>query len=117
MIVNYIKPALTLRLRKYIDDDYYLASYVAAFLMCWSKGICSPVEHIREKVEADPIISKVKFAFVNQDYDLAEKLLGWYFKCTGRKRFKPLQRMDTGEVIWYDVSNEYVTKAPDWPCD
>jgi len=117
MIVNYVKPALALRLRKYVDSKYYVTAYMSALLMCWARGICSPVEPLRAKVEADPIISKVKFALETQDYDLAEMLLGWYFKCTGRRRFKPLQRLDTGEVIWYETSSEYVTKAPDWPCE
>jgi len=117
MIVNYVKPALALRLRKYVGDKYYLTAYMSALFMCWVRGICSPVESLRDKIEADPIISKIKFALETQDYDLAEMLLGWYFKCTGRKRFKPLQRMDTGEVIWYDLSSEYITKALDWPCE
>jgi hypothetical protein len=117
MIINYLKPALALRLKKYVDDKYYLTAYMSALLMCWARGICSPVEHIRAKAEADPIISKIKFAYETQDWDLAEQVLAWYFRCTGRKRFKPLQRTDTGEVIWYDVSSEYVTKAPDWPCE
>ena len=117
MIINYLKPALALRLRKYVDDKYYLTAYMSALLMCWARGICSPVEHIRAKAEADPIISKIKFAYETQDWDLAEQIHAWYFKCTGRKRFKPLQRIDTGEVVWYDVSSEYVAKAPDWPCE
>jgi hypothetical protein len=117
MIVNYLKPALALRLKKYVGDKYYLTAYMSALLMCWARGICSPVEALRTKIEADPIIAQIKYALEAQDYDLAEQILGWYFKCAGKKRFKPLQRMGTGEVIWYDSSNEYVTKAPDWPCE
>ena len=117
MIINYLKPALALRLKKYVHNKYYLASYVSAVLMCWNRGICSPIEPIKDKIEADPIISKIKYAYEKKDWDLAERVLAWYYRCTGRKMLKPLQRMDTGEVIWYDVSSEYVAKAPDWPCE
>lgn len=117
LVINWIKPAVAYRIKRYLDDPVWTASYVSALFMCWHENICSPVKPLLERIRSDFIIQQAEKAYRTMDYELARQLYAWWLRCTKRRRVKALQRMSTGEIIYYDYTNEYVRYDPGWPCE
>jgi len=117
LVINWIKPAVAYRIKRYLDDPIWTASYVSALFMCWHEGICSPVRQLLERIGSDFIIQQAEKAYRAMDYELARQLYAWWLRCTRRRRVKALQRMTTGEIIYYDYTHEYVMYDPGWPCE
>ncbi len=114
--VNWVKQALAFRLKKYIEDKWLLPVYISGLFMCWKQGICQAVRDLLPTLEKDPIIELCKRAFLKADYTLSRALFGWYLRCSGRRKVKRLMDIDTGQIIYYDYTEEYKRYALDLPC-
>ena len=112
-MIEYITPALELRLKQLGVRKEYIAPAVGLLIRCWAGRNCLGAHPYLQLCSGDPLCEYIQNIIRYKDREGALRALAWYVKCTGKGLAKKIEV--AGRIVAYDYTEEFLKKHPPPP--